>query len=70
MRLEEAERDGYGFDLPDNPTAAVVPIVPKNWKQKSVEVAAQVEERAGIKMVDVTGIEPVTPCLQSRCSPS
>jgi hypothetical protein len=22
------------------------------------------------KMVDVTGIEPVTPCLQSRCSPS
>ena len=21
-------------------------------------------------MVDVTGIEPVTPCLQSRCSPS
>ena len=23
-----------------------------------------------IKLVDVTGIEPVTPCLQSRCSPS
>jgi len=23
-------------------------------------------ERAGIKLVDVTGIEPVTPCLQSR----
>ena len=22
------------------------------------------------KMVDVTGIEPATPCLQSRCSPS
>ena len=22
------------------------------------------------KLVDVTGIEPVTPCLQSRCSPS
>jgi hypothetical protein len=21
-------------------------------------------------LVDVTGIEPVTPCLQSRCSPS
>ena len=21
-------------------------------------------------MVDVTGIEPVTPCLQSRCSPN
>jgi hypothetical protein len=27
-------------------------------------------ERAEIKLVDVTGIEPVTPCLQSRCSPS
>ena len=22
------------------------------------------------KMVELTGIEPVTPCLQSRCSPS
>jgi hypothetical protein len=22
------------------------------------------------RLVDVTGIEPVTPCLQSRCSPS
>jgi hypothetical protein len=21
-------------------------------------------------MVDVTGLEPVTPCLQSRCSPN
>ena len=40
MRLAEAERVGYGFDLPDSPAAAVVPIVPKNWKQKSVEVAA------------------------------
>ncbi len=23
-----------------------------------------------IKLVELTGIEPVTPCLQSRCSPS
>ena len=23
-----------------------------------------------IKLVDVTGFEPATPCLQSRCSPS
>jgi hypothetical protein len=22
------------------------------------------------ELVDVTGIEPATPCLQSRCSPS
>jgi hypothetical protein len=40
MRLAEAERVGYGFDLPEKPTAAVVPIVPKNRKQESVEVAA------------------------------
>src|SRR6266851_5579853 len=29
-----------------------------------------VGEIAGRCMVDVTGLEPVTPCLQSRCSPS
>jgi hypothetical protein len=40
MRLEEAERVGYGFDLPEKPTAAVVPIVPKEGKQKEAEVAA------------------------------
>jgi len=40
LRLEEAERVGYGFDLPEKPTAAVVPIVPKKGKQKAVEVAA------------------------------
>jgi hypothetical protein len=40
MRLAEAERVGYRFDLPVNPTAAFVPIVPKNRKQKLVEVAA------------------------------
>jgi hypothetical protein len=28
------------------------------------------DERQRENMVDVTGIEPVTPCLQSRCSPS
>jgi integrase len=40
MRLAEAERVGYGFDLPGKPTEAVVPIVPKQRKQKAVEVAA------------------------------
>ena len=25
---------------------------------------------SGERMVELTGIEPVTPCLQSRCSPS
>jgi integrase len=40
MRLAEAERVGYGFDLPERSTAAVVPIVPKKQEQKEVEVAA------------------------------
>jgi hypothetical protein len=40
MRLAEAERVGYGFDLPEKPTAAVVPIVPKKQKHNADEVAA------------------------------
>ena len=40
MQLVEAERVGYGFDLPEKPTATVVLIVPKKQKQKAVEVAA------------------------------
>ena len=40
MRLAEAERVAYGFDLPDAPTAAVVPIVPKKTEQRVGEVAA------------------------------
>jgi hypothetical protein len=40
LRLDEAERVGYGFDSPEKPTASVVPIVPKKRKQKAVEVAA------------------------------
>jgi hypothetical protein len=31
---------------------------------------SQKTSRFSWKLVDVTGIEPVTPCLQSRCSPS
>ncbi len=40
MRLAEAERVGFGFELPKKPAAAVVPIVPKKQEQKAVEVAA------------------------------
>jgi hypothetical protein len=29
-----------------------------------------VESDYGDTLVDVTGLEPVTPCLQSRCSPN
>jgi integrase len=33
-------------------------------------VASDASAKPLKKLVDVTGIEPVTPCLQSRCSPS
>jgi hypothetical protein len=34
-------------------------------------VGGQITERfISGQMVDVAGIEPATPCLQSRCSPS
>jgi len=37
IRLEEAERVGYGFDLPDTPKAV---NVPKSHRNSAVEVAA------------------------------
>jgi hypothetical protein len=40
MRLEEAERVGYGFDLPERPNAAVVPNVPKSRGDRKLEIAA------------------------------
>jgi integrase len=40
MRLAEAERVGFGFELSEPPAVAVVPIVPKKQEQKEVEVAA------------------------------
>jgi len=40
MRLEEAQRVGYGFDLPDTPKAANVPNVPKSHQNGAVEFAA------------------------------
>ena len=52
------------------PSKGNVPNVPKLHHKNAVEIAAQMIKRAGVKLVDVTGFEPVTPCLQSRCSPS
>ena len=69
LRLDEATRVGCGFVLP-TPDISFVPTIPKKHEQKTVEVAAQMIRRAGNKLVDVTGFEPATPCLQSRCSPS
>lgn len=39
MRLVESQRVGDEFELPVKLTTAVVSIVPKNRKQKLVEVA-------------------------------
>jgi hypothetical protein len=40
LRLDEAERVGYGFALPDSEIASVVPIVPKVHQNSAVEKAA------------------------------
>jgi integrase len=40
MRLEEAERVGYGFDLPERLNATVVPNVPKSKGNRRAEMAA------------------------------
>jgi hypothetical protein len=40
LRLDEAERVGYGFALPASKNVSVVPIVPKSQQQNAEEVAA------------------------------
>jgi hypothetical protein len=40
LRLDEAERVGYGFTLPETPNVSVVPIVPKLHQSSAVEIAA------------------------------
>jgi hypothetical protein len=37
---------------------------------RSLRVRAPTFEQVSKNLVELTGIEPVTPCLQSRCSPS
>jgi hypothetical protein len=45
------------------------PAVPE-LKKLALPVYSFGIEIQGSKLVDVAGIEPATPCLQSRCSPS
>jgi hypothetical protein len=40
MHLAEAERVGYGFDLPKTPSLSVVPNVAKSQEQNDKEVAS------------------------------
>jgi len=40
LRLDEAERVGYGFVLPVSKDVSVVPIVPKSQQENAAEVAA------------------------------
>jgi len=40
VRLDEAERVGFGFSLPETPIEAVVPNVPKLHQNSAVEIAA------------------------------
>jgi len=50
-----AQLPRYGFVLPEIPNVAVAPIVPKLHQNSAAEIAASMIERAGIKLVDVTG---------------
>src|SRR5215469_1908050 len=47
---------------------AELPDVATNWPQSEPEVKSK--PVTNVTMVDVAGLEPATPCLQSRCSPS
>ena len=40
VRLDEAERVGFGFSLPETPIVAVVPNVPKLHQNSATEIAA------------------------------
>ena len=44
-------------------------VVARQWSPTAFALSSCLNERCK-KMVELTGIEPVTPCLQSRCSPS
>jgi hypothetical protein len=47
------------------------PVVEQNQKVTTAGPMNYLGTRNALKeMVDVAGIEPATPCLQSRCSPS
>ena len=65
LRLAESERVGYGFVLPGATASRVPPNAPKLKSVDDVQIAAQVVESSGVVLVDVIGIEPATPCLQS-----
>jgi hypothetical protein len=66
MRLAEAEAVGHGFDLPN---VVVAPSAPrKEAGKETVELQAKLQKQVAKVLVDVTGIEPVAPCLQSRGS--
>jgi hypothetical protein len=41
-----------------------------NFAYSGVDEKTEAAHKVLKILVDVTGIEPVTPCLQSRCSPS
>src|SRR6267154_2160377 len=66
FRLAAAEKAGVGFVVP----VSVRPMRSRKIVRKETGIAAQVMVTVRIRVVDVTGFEPATPCLQSRCSPS
>jgi hypothetical protein len=61
-RKKEVERVGVGFTLP----TSVVPNVPKLEQTNSVQIAAYLIVRAGIKLVGASGFEPPTSWSRTR----
>jgi hypothetical protein len=57
-------------------TKATLSLIYVGINGRRLSSIAHIERRCFLEqlifnwLVDVTGIEPVTPCLQSRCSPS
>ena len=54
-----------GEPLLEQPVKAFI----HTWRQQK-SLITEVAMKLGVTRVERTGIEPVTPCLQSRCSPN
>ena len=62
LRLAEAKRVGFGFDLPK---AVVAPNAPKPVLQKRRSKLQRKLQKREKWLVDVAELEPAAPCLQS-----
>ena len=70
VRLDEAKRVGYGFNLPKEGRSTELSRMSRKLHQNSaVENVAQLIVRARIKLLDVRRFEILSLCLSSRGMP-